>query len=79
MCPRSRPGRRNSKPIWHCCSREPAVDDARDSLEKKCAILERKVGQLVIEKEYLEKSASSWGLIDEKEDDRERPSPAVYS
>ena len=44
--------------------RTNAVDDARDSLEKKCAILERKVGQLVIEKEYLEKSASSWGSIE---------------
>ena len=43
--------------------RTNAVDDARDSLEKKCAILERKVGQLVIEKEYLEKSASSWGSM----------------
>ena len=59
--------------------RTNAVDDARDSLEKKCAILERKVGQLVIDKEYLEKSASSWGSIDEKEDDRQRPSSAVYS
>ena len=45
--------------------RTNAVDDARDSLERKCAILERKVGQLVIEKEYLEKSASSWGSINE--------------
>ncbi len=59
--------------------RTNAVEDARDSLEKKCVTLERKVGQLVMEKGYLEKSASSWGLIDEKEDDRERPSPAVYS
>ena len=31
--------------------------------ERKAARLERKVGQLVIEKEFLEKSASSWESI----------------
>ncbi len=31
--------------------------------ERKERRLERKVGQLVIEKEFLEKSANSWGSI----------------
>ena len=37
--------------------------------EKQEQRLERKVGQLVIEKEFLEKSARSWGSISAKSHD----------
>ena len=37
--------------------------DEKAKEERKTARLERKVGQLVIEKEFLEKSAISWGSI----------------
>jgi len=45
--------------------------------ERKEARLERKIGQLVIEKDFLVKSASSWGSIRTKSHDREAPFPAV--
>lgn len=43
--------------------RSNAVKEQAAKDERKAARLERKVGQLVIEKEFLEKSASSWGSI----------------
>ena len=41
--------------------RKNAASDAAKKSDKQAARLERKVGQLVIEKEFLEKSANSWG------------------
>ncbi len=46
--------------------RKNAIDEAAQKQEKLTARLERKVGQLVIEKEFLEKSAISWGSISAK-------------
>ena len=40
--------------------RKNGVDEKKRQLEDQCARLERKVGQLVVEKEFLEKSAISW-------------------
>lgn len=42
--------------------RSNAVDHDRTKLEKHCADLERKVGQLVIEKEFLEKKCDQLGI-----------------
>jgi transposase-like protein len=47
--------------------RKNAVTHETQDLQVRCERLERKVGQLVIEKEFLEKSAISWGSSDEKE------------
>ena len=47
--------------------RKNAVNHETQDLQVRCERLERKVGQLVIEKEFLEKSAISWGSSDEKE------------
>ncbi len=49
--------------------RKNAIDEAAQKQEKLTARLERKVGQLVIEKEFLEKSAISWGSISAKDHD----------
>ncbi|AKJ65645.1 transposase [Kiritimatiella glycovorans] len=46
--------------------RKNAPDLEKRGLEKNCERLERKVGQLVIEKEWMEKNASSWGSIREE-------------
>ena len=46
--------------------RKNAIDEAAQKQEKLTARLERKVGQLVIEKEFLEKSAISWESISAK-------------
>ena len=43
--------------------RKNAVNETAKKNEKKSTRLERKVGQLVIEKEFLEKSANSWKSI----------------
>ena len=40
--------------------RKGAADGRINELEARCARMERKVGQRVIEKEFLEKSAWSW-------------------
>ena len=42
--------------------RTNAVNQAHEELKKKCAKLERKVGQLVIEKEFLEKKCDQLGI-----------------
>ena len=43
--------------------RKNVASDAAKKSDKQATRLERKVGQLVIEKEFLEKSANSWGSI----------------
>jgi len=58
--------------------RKNAPDVERHELQGNCERLERKVGQLVIEKEFLEKNASSWGSIREEGSDRSFRSPALY-
>jgi len=42
--------------------RKNAADGDRKDLEKRCERLERKVGQLVIEKEFLEKKCDQLGI-----------------
>ena len=44
-------------------ARKNAADADGEARERNLVRLERKVGQLLIEKEYLEKNASSWGSI----------------
>jgi transposase len=46
--------------------RKNAPDLEKRGLEKNCERLERKVGQLVIEKEWMEKNAWSWGSVREE-------------
>ena len=50
--------------------RKNGVSETAKREEKRAARLERKVGQLVIEKEFLEKSAHNWGSISAKGHDR---------
>lgn len=42
--------------------RKGAADDRASELEARCARMERKVGQLVIEKEFLEKKCAQLGI-----------------
>ena len=63
--------------ICELFERKNAASDAAKKSEIQSARLERKVGQLVIEKEFLEKSANSWGSISAKDHDRERPPQAL--
>ncbi len=42
--------------------RKNAVDHSQRSMEKHCERLERKVGQLVVEKEWLEKKCDQLGI-----------------
>jgi len=42
--------------------RKNARDDEKADMEKHCRRLERKVGQLVIEKEFLEKKCKQLGI-----------------
>ena len=42
--------------------RKNGVDEEKRDLEDQCARLERKVGQLVIEKEFLEKKCKELGI-----------------
>jgi transposase len=42
--------------------RKGAADDRARELEERCTRLERKVGQLVIEKEFLQKKCSELGI-----------------
>ena len=53
--------------------RKNAVDEERVDMER----LQRNVGQLVIEKYFLEKSASSWGSIYEETHGGTGASPAL--
>lgn len=43
-------------------TRKGATDDRVNELESRCAGMERKVGQLVIEKEFLEKKCVELGI-----------------
>ena len=42
--------------------RKGTADDRVNDLEARCARMERKVGQLVIEKEFLEKKCAQLGI-----------------
>jgi hypothetical protein len=42
--------------------RKNCADEERRQLEERCARLERKLGQLVIEKEFLEKKCEELGI-----------------
>ena len=59
--------------------RKNGVNETAKREEKRAERLERKVGQLVIEKEFLEKSASNWGSTSAKGHDREDPQGVVDS
>jgi hypothetical protein len=59
--------------------RKNAVDEERVDMERATERLERNVGQLVIEKEFLKKSASSWGSIYEETHGGTGASPALDS
>ena len=59
--------------------RKNARDDGRDQLKPQAARLERILGRVVVEKEWLEKSAESWGSIHQKNHAGQGSSPAEHS